>query len=140
MELKYQTSLATGLDLPANQDLDIAPGERTIVDTGIYLQDLFNQDDLIQLQKDFGSNIIIDAQIRPRSGLAAKHYITVLNTPGTIDLDYHDTIKVILINHGWKLFEIKKGDRIAQLVFGLAFRPTKFLTDGKRTGGFGSTG
>ena len=86
-----------------------------------------------------------EAQVRPRSGLAAKYGVTVLNAPGTIDSDYRGEVQVILINHGAAAFEIRRGDRIAQLVVapvtGFAFIRTTGLDDTARgTGGFGSTG
>lgn len=89
----------------------------------------------------------VEAQIRPRSGLAAKHGITVLNSPGTIDRDYRGELKVILVNHGLAEYEVKKGDRIAQLVFSTYLPNPTFIPleelDGETDrgeGGFGSTG
>ena len=86
-----------------------------------------------------------EAQVRPRSGLAAKHGVTVLNAPGTIDADYRGEIKVILINHGSEPFAIRRGDRIAQMVvapvFAVTFEHAETLDETERgTGGFGSTG
>jgi dUTP pyrophosphatase len=86
-----------------------------------------------------------EAQVRPRSGLAAKHGVTVLNSPGTIDSDYRGEIEIILINHGKEPFTVKPGDRIAQLVFApvqaAVFEETASLSRSERgTGGFGSTG
>ena len=86
-----------------------------------------------------------EAQVRPRSGLAAKHGVTVLNSPGTIDADYRGEIKVILINHGDAAFEIRRGDRIAQMVVApvsaVSFNEVETLDETERgSGGFGSTG
>ena len=96
------TKLAAGVDLLAalNEDLTLNPGDRQIIPTGI----------AIALPSGF------EAQVRPRSGLAAKHGITLLNSPGTIDADYRGEIKIILINHGKKIFIIERGMRVAQLI------------------------
>jgi dUTP pyrophosphatase len=119
-----QTSLSSGYDLFANEDVVIWPGEFKLVGTGI--------------QVDMQG---MEAQVRSRSGLAAKHGIAVLNSPGTVDEDYKGEIKVILINHGKKDFKVNKGDRIAQLVFAFVQRPVNSIVNKERgTGGFGSTG
>lgn len=99
---KYETEQAAGLDLRANVEdtVILKKGEIKLIGTGIK----------IELPEGY------EAQVRPRSGLAAKHGITVLNTPGTVDADYRGEVKVILINLGEKDFEINRGDRIAQLV------------------------
>ena len=99
---QYATPQSAGLDLRANiqQDIVLNPGQRTLVPTGLH----------IQLPVGY------EAHIRPRSGLAIKHGITCLNSPGTIDADYRGDIGVILINHGTEPFVIKQGDRIAQMV------------------------
>lgn len=127
----YQSELAAGLDLLAAVDgpLFLAPGERALVPTGLSMA----------LPAGY------EAQVRPRSGLAAKHGVTVLNTPGTIDADYRGEVKVILINLGQAPFEINRGDRIAQMVIApvlqAEIREVDVLPDTRRgAGGFGSTG
>lgn len=125
----YSSEEAAGADLHSVEEVTIQPGERKLVRTGI----------AIELKPGF------QAEVRPRSGLALKHGITVVNTPGTIDSDYRGEIGVILINHGDKPFEIKVGDRIAQLVIMPVilgdFSWTSALTESARgEGGFGSTG
>jgi len=127
----YATALSAGADLVAAVDgtLTLAPGERTIVPTGL----------AIQLPAGF------EAQVRPRSGLAVKHGITALNSPGTIDADYRGEVGVILINHGTEAFTIDRGMRIAQLVVApvttAAWHEVAELDDTARgAGGFGSTG
>lgn len=99
----YATVSSSGMDLRASlsQSINIAPGERALVPTGIY----------IQLPEGY------EAQVRPRSGLALKHGITVLNSPGTVDADYRGEIKVLLVNLGNSIFTVNGGDRIAQIVF-----------------------
>ena len=126
---KYQTQGSAGCDIYANENVVIRPGRRAMVSTGLK----------IELPPGF------EAQVRPRSGLAAKYGITVLNTPGTVDEDYRGEIKVILLNTGDEEFIVNKGDRIAQLIFSRVFRgifqPTESLTATARgDGGFGSTG
>jgi dUTP diphosphatase len=129
----YQSASAAGLDLlaavPAGAPLAIKPGARAQVPTGV----------AIALPKG------TEGQVRPRSGLAAKHGITVLNAPGTIDADYRGEIHVILVNLGNNLFEVVRGDRIAQLVIAPVFHAKlseqKALdATGRGTKGFGSTG
>ena len=129
----YQTIEAAGLDLmaavPDGEPLTLAPGQYALVPTGL----------AIALPAGH------EAQVRPRSGLAAKHGVTVLNSPGTIDADYRGEIKVILINHGAAPFVIKRGERIAQMVIApmvqAALVPVATLSATDRgTGGFGSTG
>jgi dUTP pyrophosphatase len=129
----YQSHQAAGMDLLAavadDAPLTLAPGKYAMVPTGI----------AIALQPGF------EAQVRPRSGLAAKHGVTVLNAPGTIDADYRGEIKVLLINHGEAPFVIRRGERIAQLVIAVVARGTLVpavalsATD-RGAGGFGSTG
>jgi len=128
---KYETPGSSGMDVAAHieKDLMIYPGEKALVSTG------------------FSISIPIgyEVQIRPRSGLAVKKNITVLNTPGTIDADYRGEIKVILINFGKEKFIIKNGDRIAQMVVAPVVQAdleeVKELSDTERgSGGFGSTG
>ena len=128
---KYETQGASGVDISANinEDLTLATNESTLVPTGI----------AVCIPQGF------EIQIRPRSGLAAKKGISVLNTPGTIDADYRGEIKVILINHGNEPFIIRNGDRIAQMVVcpivQAKFEEVDELSDTERgSGGFGSTG
>jgi dUTP pyrophosphatase len=129
----YQTAEAAGLDLmaavPDGEPVALAPGQYALVPTGL----------AIALPPGH------EAQVRPRSGLAAKHGVTVLNSPGTIDADYRGEIKVILINHGAVPFVIKRGERIAQMVIApmvqAALVPVATLSATDRgAGGFGSTG
>ncbi|MBP6532787.1 MAG: dUTP diphosphatase [Bacteroidia bacterium] len=127
----YETVHAAGMDLRAyiNESITIKPLERAIVPTGLF----------IELPAG------IEAQVRPRSGLAAKKGITVLNSPGTIDADYRGEIKVILVNLSNEEFEINDGERIAQLVIArhekIEWIPTVTLQESERgAGGFGSTG
>jgi len=129
----YQSALAAGVDLvaavAAAAPIVIAPGARALVPTGI----------AIALPDGY------EAQVRPRSGLAAKQGLTVLNSPGTIDADYRGEIQVILINHGSESVEIARGMRIAQMVIATVTRATFIeaisLDETSRgTGGFGSTG
>lgn len=127
----YQTPLSAGLDLKANitESVFLKSLERTLVPTGLY----------IELPAGF------EAQIRPRSGLAFKNGITVLNAPGTIDADYRGEIKVLLVNLSAETFEIKAGERIAQMVVAkhetIVWNQTHALENSERgAGGFGSTG
>ncbi len=127
----YETAHAAGMDLMAciPADMQLQPGERALVPTGF----------AIALPEGF------EAQVRPRSGLAVKHGITVLNAPGTIDADYRGEIGVILINLGQAAFAISRGMRIAQMVIApvarAAWHETDTLDDTQRgSGGFGSTG
>ena len=122
------TSGASGFDLVAVEGALLQPGSRAVVRTGLAME----------IPHGY------EAQIRPRSGMAAKHGITVLNSPGTIDSDFRGEVKVILQNHG-PAHEIKLGDRIAQMVIQrvpqVEFEEVTSLTDtGRSTGGFGSTG
>ena len=127
----YQTPLASGFDVRAQIESPIVlkPGERAMVATGL----------------SFEIPPGYEIQCRPRSGLAAKHGISVVNTPGTIDADYRGEVKAILINHGQEPFEIKDQERIAQLVLAPVvqadFELAEELSDTSRgAGGFGSTG
>lgn len=129
----YQSARASGLDLfaaiPADQPVTIAPDQFTSIPAGI----------AIALPAGF------EAQVRPRSGLAARHGITVLNTPGTIDADYRGEVAVILINHGRESFSITRGMRIAQLVivpvaYAQLRKVQKLAETVRGSGGFGSTG
>ena len=128
---KYETEGSSGLDLAAhiNESVEIKPASTAIIPTGL----------AVSIPKNF------EIQIRPRSGLAAKNQISVLNTPGTIDADYRGELKVILINLGAKSFLVENGARIAQMVLcpvvKANLKEVKTLDDTKRgSGGFGSTG
>ena len=128
---QYSTEQSAGLDLRAslNESITLQPGEHRLIPTGL------------KIALPEGT----EAQVRPRSGLAYKHGITVLNSPGTIDADYRGDVGVILINHGKKPFVVENGERIAQLVIAryvqLQWKPTEDLSATDRgAGGFGSTG
>ena len=130
---EYETLGSAGMDLraaiPQGETLTLEAGARTLVETGLTM----------------ALPIGFEAQIRPRSGLAIKHGITCLNTPGTIDSDYRGEIKVILINLGQDPFEIKRGDRIAQMVIAPVVQASlheveKLSQTDRGQGGFGSTG
>lgn len=127
----YETALAAGCDVRAaiSKPVTLAPGERYITPTGI----------AIALPPGW------EAQMRPRSGLAAKHGISCVNAPGTIDADYRGELKVILINHGREPFTINRGDRIGQMVIAPVWQAVFVETDrldetARGEGGFGSTG
>lgn len=127
----YETPLAAGMDVRADmpESIVLGPLERALVPTGLF----------VELPEGF------EMQVRPRSGLAAKHGVTVLNAPGTIDADYRGEIKVILVNLSNTAFEIKPGERIAQLVVArherVEWQAAEELSDTERgKGGFGSTG
>ena len=125
----YATAGAAGMDVVAAEDLILAPGARAAVATGFALA----------IPPGY------EVQVRPRSGLALKHGVTCLNTPGTIDSDYRGEVKVILANLGQEPFVIARGDRIAQLVPAPVLRSTMIEVDELDTtdrgaGGFGSTG
>jgi dUTP pyrophosphatase len=129
----YQTAHAAGLDLlaavPADAPLVLAPGKHAMVPTGL----------TIALPEGY------EAQVRPRSGLAAKHGVTVLNAPGTVDADYRGEIAVLLINHGPEPFTIRRGERIAQMVIAAVVRAdfvsvAELSSTDRGGGGFGSTG
>ena len=128
---EYSTGSSAGLDLRASLEApeQLLPGERKLIGTGLY----------IELPEGF------EAQVRPRSGLAIKNGITVLNSPGTIDADYRGEIRVIVINHGSESFQIENGDRICQMVIAKYERADWVLTDTleettRGEGGFGHTG
>ena len=136
----YATPFSAGVDLYAAIDSQIliGPGQRELISTGI---------GLILPKNDECAAVRYEAQIRPRSGLALKYGVTVLNAPGTIDADYNDEIKVILINHGAADFIVERGMRIAQMVIGkcinVQFEEVLFEDHAdivKNRGGFGSTG
>jgi len=129
----YQTAHAAGLDLPAavpeDHSLTLLPGRSALVPTGL----------MIALPEGY------EAQVRPRSGLAAKHGVTVLNAPGTVDADYRGEISVLLINHGAAPFTIKRGERIAQMVIAPVARAefvavSELSSTARGSGGYGSTG
>lgn len=127
----YQTPLSAGMDVRANieRSVVIEPLQRALIPTGLY----------VELPAGF------EIQIRPRSGLAAKYGITVLNSPGTIDADYRGEIRIILVNLSDQPFEIKSGERIAQMVVArherVEWQPVETLSETERgAGGFGSTG
>jgi dUTP pyrophosphatase len=130
---EYHSAHAAGLDLlaavPEDSPLILSPGQRALVPTGL----------TIALPSGY------EAQVRPRSGLASKHGVTVLNSPGTIDADYRGEIGVLLINHGGVPFPVRRGERIAQMVIAPVVRvelaPAAELSATNRGGGgFGSTG
>lgn len=128
---RHQSKAAAGMDLHANiqQEIIIKKGQRVLVPTGIRI----------------ALPIGYEAQVRPRSGLAYKHGVTVLNTPGTVDADYRGELCVLLINHGSEDFTIQRGDRIAQLVIAkvemIEFKEVDDLPESIRgAGGYGSTG
>ena len=128
---EYQTPLSAGLDIRANIDesVTLRPLERAMIPTGLF----------VELPEDH------EMQIRPRSGLAAKHGITVLNSPGTIDADYRGEIKVILVNLSNEPFTIEAGERIAQMIVAryeqIDWQAVEELSSTERgAGGFGSTG
>lgn len=127
----YSTPLSAGMDIRANLDTPVTlqPGERKLIPTGLF----------IALPEGY------EAQIRPRSGLAIKHGITVLNSPGTIDADYRGEIGIIIINHSDKAFVIEDGERVGQMVVAryerVAWNETDTLDETERgAGGFGHTG
>ena len=128
---RYQSEHAAGMDLLAaiEQDLDLAPGARALVSTGLALA----------IPAGF------EGQVRPRSGLAVRAGLTLLNSPGTIDADYRGTVKLVVINHGAERVTIRRGERLAQLVLArverAALEPVTELPGTSRgEGGFGSTG
>lgn len=127
----YQTADAAGMDLMADmvEPIRLRPGERALVPTGI----------AVEIPPGF------EAQIRPRSGLALRHGVTLLNSPGTIDADYRGEVQVLLVNLGAADFEVRRGDRIAQMIVAPVTRVTLRQVDelgatGRGPGGFGHTG
>ena len=125
----YATEGAAGMDVLAAEDVTLTPGARHAVATGL----------AVAIPPGF------EIQVRPRSGLALKHGVTVPNTPGTIDSDYRGELKIIVINHGTQDFAIRRGDRIAQLVLAPVTRASWLEVDSldetaRGEGGFGSTG
>lgn len=129
---EHQTESSAGADIHAylpDGDVIIAAGEKEIIPTGIYIE----------------IPVGYEVQVRPRSGLAFKHGVTVLNSPGTIDADYRGEVKVLLINHGKEAFVVKSGERIAQMVFSkyqrIEWESVNQLSDTERgSGGYGSSG
>jgi len=126
---QYQTSQSAGFDLHSIEDIVLLPGERKLISTGLSFE----------IPQGY------EIQIRPRSGLAYKHGISVLNSPGTIDSDYRGEIKVLLINYSDEEFEIKLGDRIAQAIIQKVIQAQFIEVDSlnnteRGDGGFGSTG
>ena len=129
----YQTEGSAGMDVraavPQDAPVVLQPGQRALIPTGLAMA----------VPHGF------ECQVRPRSGLAARHGLTCLNTPGTIDSDYRGEVQVILVNLGQEPFEVRRGERIAQLVIAayerVAVAPVETLDDtGRGAGGFGSTG
>ncbi len=126
---QYETGGSAGLDVRSAEHVTIQPGERVLIKTGLF----------VEIPYEY------EIQVRPRSGLALKHGITVLNSPGTIDADYRGEIGVILINHGSEAFEVNLGERIAQLVL-CPIEKINWMAVGSVGGtkrgekGFGSTG
>lgn len=126
---RYATAGAAGMDVLAAEDVTLAPGARHAVATGVS----------VAIPPGY------EIQVRPRSGLALKHGISVPNTPGTIDSDYRGELKVILINHGGEPFEVRRGDRVAQLVLAPVTQAewdevAELDATERGAGGFGSTG
>jgi len=126
---RYQTPGASGLDLRADEDFALAPGERRLVPTGL----------AVEIPEGF------EGQVRPRSGLAARHGVGMVNAPGTIDSDYRGEVMIVLVNHGREPFAARRGERIAQLVIApvtrVAVEAAEELSGSERGGGgFGSTG
>jgi len=127
----YQTSQSAGMDLHANlsESTILMPGERKLIPTGLFME----------LPQGY------EAQVRPRSGLALKHGVTVLNSPGTIDADYRGEIQVLLINHSDQNFEINHGERIAQMIIAkheqvIWIENETLNTTERGSGGYGSSG
>jgi len=126
---EYATPFSAGADIRASETAVLLPGERASIPTGLR----------IELPEGY------EAQVRPRSGLAIRHGVTILNAPGTIDCDYRGEIRVLLINHGREPFTIEPGDRIAQFVVApvsrIVWQQAESLEEsGRGEGGFGSTG
>jgi dUTP pyrophosphatase len=126
---RYETEGAAGLDLRADESFTLAPGERRAVPTGLALEIPAGH----------------EGQVRPRSGLASRHGVGLVNAPGTVDADYRGEVRVILVNHGQAPVTFARGDRIAQLVVAPVARVEVELSEGlsrtgRGAGGFGSTG
>jgi len=125
----YQTPQSAGMDLAASETATLPPGERASVGTGL----------AVAVPEGY------ELQIRPRSGLAARHGVTLVNAPGTIDADYRGEIRILLINHGREVFRVERGDRIAQAVLAPVTRAqwaetAELPPTARGEGGFGSTG
>jgi dUTP pyrophosphatase len=125
----YETPFSSGMDLRSAEDHVLLPGERVTIGTGL----------LVEIPEGY------EFQVRPRSGLALRHGVTVLNAPGTIDSDYRGEIRVILINHGREPFAIARGDRIAQMILArtesvLWVEENEVSPTQRGEGGFGSSG
>ena len=129
----YMTAMSAGADLRAREECVILPGKVVAVPTGVWI-------DMNRTCFESQTNEIFELQIRARSGLAFKNQITLANGVGTIDADYPDEIKILLINHGDSEFKVEKGMRIGQLVLSKVHRLPNISAQGKRVGGFGSTG
>jgi dUTP pyrophosphatase len=126
---RYETAGAAGMDLRADEAVALAPGQRAVVPTGLAVEIPHGH----------------EGQVRPRSGLASSHGVTLLNAPGTIDSDYRGEVKVILVNLGQEPVRLERGERIAQLVIAPVTRATLQVTEalgetGRGQGGLGSTG
>lgn len=125
---KYETPGSAGMDVRSNEDYTLKPERRTLISTGLFFE----------IPEGY------EMQVRPRSGMAFKYGITVLNAPGTIDSDFRGELGIILYNSGQTAFEIKKGDRIAQLVLApvtkCVLELAEDLSGSERKGGFGHTG
>jgi dUTP pyrophosphatase len=138
-EIFYATTNSAGFDICANDELEIAPGEWRLVKTGLRILEAASPQ--IAELSSFGK-ILPELQIRPRSGMAVKFGVSLLNTPATIDADYRGEIQVMLVNFGKEVFKVFRGDRIAQGVVALTFQcpniPVKNAVRGE--GGFGSSG
>jgi dUTP pyrophosphatase len=151
LEPEYMSSQSAAADLKSRTDLLIEPGAVAKVPTGIRIVGLDSSSASYRnLNAGAGMDnpvhgslegmLIPELQIRARSGLAAKHHISLANGVGTIDADYRDEICVLLVNHGKEPFQVRKGDRIAQMVCQLVIRLPTLPVGGRRLGGFGSTG
>ena len=127
---KYETSGSAGMDVRCNEDIRVAPQGRILVGTGLFAE----------IPEGY------EIQVRPRSGIAYKHGVTVINSPGTIDCDYRGEISIILINHGNEVYVVPRGERIAQLVLAKVDQAVwvqnndKLSETDRGSGGFGSTG
>jgi dUTP pyrophosphatase len=126
---RYETDGSAGMDLRADEPFSLAPGERRLVPTGL----------AVEIPPGH------EGSVRPRSGLAVKHGVGMVNAPGTVDSDYRGELAVVLVNHGHEPVEFARGDRIAQLVIAPVVRATLELADAltdtdRGHGGFGSTG
>lgn len=128
--LFYATRLSACFDIPANENVVIPAGEVRLVSTGL------------RLLRNFSTYQLFELQLRSRSGLAVNNYVSVLNAPATIDIDFEGEIKVILMNHGKLEYRVSKGERIAQATFAPVHRclSVRVLDNDRCEGGFGSSG